>query len=228
MSYYSTIHKTLLAIMSYEETTVKDIIVQRGYREKIRGDRFSLYTSNYPSNAKYLKSRIGNSEFVLAELCCSVGVTLEYLAPGFKKVIGVDLDKDILETCRINLNDSGMIHKTELIHGDVFDDNTLKSIEADIVIYDIPFWYPHIQENKGNLIDKNPPLKELIEKIRKNITSEIIIFSPPEWEFEYFFNELGALEYEEVFIDKKHNRNQIYLGKLITSKGKTRVALKSK
>lgn len=214
--------------MSYEETTVKSIVEQRGYRKNIKGDKFSLYISNYPSNAKYLKSRIENLEFVLAELCCSVGVTLEYVAPGFRKVIGVDLDKDILQACKVNLTESGVIHKTELINGDVLDDNLLKGIEADIVIYDIPFWYSHMQENKGNLIDKNPPLKELIEKIRRHITSEIIIFSPPDWEFEYFYNELGTLEYEEVFIDRKHNRNQIYLGKLIKSEGKTKVELKSK
>lgn len=214
--------------MSYKETTLKDIIEKRGYRENIKGDKFSLYISNYASNAKYLKSRIENSEFVLAELCCSVGVTLEYLAPGFKKVIGVDLDEDILKACKINLSESGVICKTELIKGDVFDDNILKNIEADIVIYDIPFWHPHTQENKGNLINRNPPLKELIEKIQRNITTEIIIFSPPEWEFDYFFNELGILEYEEVFIDNKHNRNQIYLGELIKTKGKTKIELNSK
>ena len=214
--------------MRYEEITKEDIINYRGYRKDIKGDKFSLYISNYPINALYLKSRIGNSKLVLAELCCSVGITLEYLAPSFKKVIGIDLDKDILEACKTNLKESGIITKTELVQGDVFDDNILKNIEADIVIYDIPFWYAHKQENQGNLIDKNPPLKELIAKIRKYITSDIIIFSPPEWSYEYFSKKLGVMEFEQVFIDGKHNRNQIYLGKLIKTVGKTKVELNCK
>ncbi len=211
--------------MSYQETNILDIINRRGYRKNIKGDKFSLYISNYPVNAQYLKTRIGNPQFVLAELCCSIGVTLEYLAPGFKKVIGVDLDKDILQTCKANLTASGFISKTELIHGDVFDDRILKSIEADIVVYDIPFWYPHKQENKGDLITKNPPLKELITKIRDYITQNIVVFSPPEWSYEYFENQLGAIEFEQVFINQTHNRNQIYTGDLIQKLGKTEIRL---
>ena len=211
--------------MTYEESNIQDIINRRGYRKNFKGDKFSLYISNYPSNAKYLKSRIGDSEFVLAELCCSIGVTLEYLAPGFKKVIGVDLDESILQTCRTNLKESGFFTKTELIHGNVFDDTILKRIEADIVIYDIPFWYSHQQENKGDLITKNPPLKELVKKIQDFITPNIIIFSPPEWGFEYFEKQLGAIEFEQVFIEEIHNRNQIYMGDLIRNLGKTEIRL---
>jgi len=211
--------------MTYQESTTQDIIERRGYRKNIKGDKFSLYISNYPSNAAYLKSRIGNPNLVLAELCCSIGITLEYLAPSFKKVIGVDIDQNILQMCEFNLTEAGLISKFQLINGDVFDDNTLKSIKADIIIYDIPFWYPHKQENQGNLVSKNPPLKELIKKIRKNITSNIIIFSPPEWNYEYFEKQLGSIEYEQVFINQTHNRNQIYLGDLINEKGKTEIAL---
>ena len=213
--------------MTYEESTAQDIIQRRGYRKNIKGDKFSLYISNYPSNAEYLKSRIGNPNLVLAELCCSIGITLEYLAPGFKKVIGVDIDKDILQMCKINLTEAGLISKTQLINGDVFDDNTLKSIKADIIIYDIPFWYPHKQEKQGNLVSKNPPLKELIKKIQENVTSNIVIFSPPEWNYEYFQKELGTIEFEQVFINQIHNRNQVYLGDLINKKGETKIALNS-
>ncbi len=214
--------------MNYKDITKEDLITYRGYRKDIYGDKFSLYISNYPINAQYLKTRIGNSEHVLAELCCSVGVTLEYLAPGFKKIIGVDFDKDVLDTCKENLKQSGCTTTSELILGDVFEDTILKNINADIVIYDIPFWYPHKQENQGNLLDKNPPLKKIIEKIRTYITENIIIFSPPEWDYDYFSEKLGIIEYEQVFIDGLHNRNQIYLGTLIQKKGRTKIELSSK
>lgn len=214
--------------MINKATTIQEIINRRGYRQDIKGDKFSLYISNYPANAQYLKSRIGNSELILAELCCSIGITLEYLASGFKKIIGIDLDKDILEICKTNLTKSGFIAKAELIHGDVFDDNILKNITADIVIYDIPYWYAHKQENQGDLVDKNPPFKELIKKIRNYISPNIIIFSPPEWEYAYFVNQLGMIEFEQVFIDGLHNRNQIYTGDLIKVNGKTKIELNSK
>lgn len=211
--------------MTYEESNIHDIIDRRGYRKNIQGDKFSLFISNYPSNAKYLKSRIGDSELILAELCCSIGVTLEYLAPAFKKVVGVDLDESILQACKTNLKESGFITKTELILGDVLDDNILKSINADIVIYDIPFWYPHKHKNMGDLVAKNPPLKKLVKKIQDYITPNIIIFSPPEWSFEYFGKQLGTIEFEQVFIDEIHNRNQIYMGDLINNIGKTEIRL---
>lgn len=214
--------------MTYEESTIQAIIAKRGYRENIKGDKFSLFISNYPANAQYLKSRIGNPALTLAELCCSIGVTLEYLAPGFKKVIGVDIDKGILETCSANLKDAGLLSKAELIHGDVFEDELLRKIKADIVIYDIPYWYKHTQQNEGDLRTKNPPLKELINKVKEYITPNIIIFAPPEWSYEYFRNELGALEFEQVFIQQAHDRNQVYLGDLIKEVGITSVVLNDK
>ena len=217
-----------MCINSKQKMNAKDIIERRGYRKNINGDEFSLYISNYPSNAKYLGFRIGNPGLVLAELCCSIGVTLEYLAPSFKKVIGVDIDAGILNTCKTNLEEAGFITKTELLLGDVFDDNILKSIEADIVIYDIPFWYPHKQENLGDLVTKNPPLKELVKKIQGYITSNIMIFAPPEYGYEYFENQLGIIEFEQIYIDNIHNRNQIYMGDLIKKIGKTEMNLKSK
>lgn len=211
--------------MSFENSSVLEIIEKRGYRKNIKGDKFSLYISNYPVNANYLKSRLGNPDFILAELCCSIGITLEYLVPAFKKVIGVDIDKKVLEKCKNNLQEIGLFHKVELIQGDISNNNVLKQIKADIVIYDIPFWYPYKQKNQGDLLAKNPPLKELIRKIQENITSNIVIFAPPEWKYEYFKKELGVIEFEHVYINNKHNRNQVYLGNLINEEGETQIKL---
>jgi len=211
--------------MKYDSLTIQDIISKRGYRNNIVGDKFSLFISNYPSNARYLGSRIGNSNLVLAELCCSIGVTLEYMAPHFKKIIGVDVDSEVLKTCATNLVDAG-VSNCELIEGDIFSDYILEKIEADIVIYDIPYWYPYTQESGDNLLLKNPPLKELILKIKQHITSNIIIFSPPELSYQFFKQKLGPIEYQMVFINEKHNRNQVYLGSLVQARGKTNIKLR--
>ncbi|MDJ0645673.1 MAG: class I SAM-dependent methyltransferase [Flavobacteriaceae bacterium] len=209
--------------MDYDSLTRETIITRRGYRTDVKGDKFSLYISNYPVNATYLKERIGNTELVLAELCCSIGITLEYLASGFKKIIGVDIDETALAHCMANLKTSNKSRNTALIHGDVFNDTILKKIKADIVIYDVPYWNSFLSENKGNFLDKNPPLDKLVDKIRKYITKEIVIFVPPNYEYEKLAEILDAFEYEKVFINNKHNRTQVYLGNLKRINGITEI-----
>ncbi len=213
--------------MAYDDISIQDIIERRGYPKDIKGDKFSLFISNYPSNARYLRSRLGNPDFVLAELCCSVGISLQYLAPGFRKVIGVDIDREVLEMCKANLVQSGQYQLAELVAGDVFDDRVLEKIKADIVIYDIPYWYPHTQVSEHNLVTRNPPLGGMVNKIRKYITDDIVIFSPPELSHAYFQRELGALELEQVFIGNEHNRSQVYLGNLINTAGTTEIRFDS-
>ncbi len=213
--------------MKLEEITREELIRERGYRDTILGDKFSLYISNYPATAFYLGHRIGNDQKVLAELCCSIGITLEYLTPVFKKTIGVDIDAITLSACRENLISAGLIDKVTLLEGDICDNQFLKSIRADVVIYDIPYWYPHTRENKGNLVDKNPPLIKIVNNIRGNITSDIVIFAPKESEPDYFAEMLGECECEKVFINDKHDRNHIYLGGLIHSMGETEIRLKT-
>ena len=83
-----------------------------------------------------------------------------------------------------------------------------------------------IQAKKNvDLNDRNPPLRELVAKIQRNITSKIIIFSPPEWDYESFEKQLGTIEFEQVYINQIHNRNQVYLGDFINQKGKTKIML---
>ena len=95
--------------------TKESIISKRCYRKNVLGDTFSLYISNYPVAVTYLGKRIGDTEKTFAELCCGIGITLEYIAEGFKKVIGVDIDKKILQYCEENLDNTGMKDKANLI-----------------------------------------------------------------------------------------------------------------
>ena len=205
--------------------TRESIIKRRGYRKNIVGDKFSLYISSYSVAARYLKQRIENFNKILAELCCGVGVTLEYIADGFKQVIGVDIDKKILNQCEDNLKSAGLLQKTTLILGDINDDEILKKIKADIVIYDIPFWSPHEYENQGDLTKKNPTLKSTIERIGKFITKDIVIFCSPKFDYELIKEQVGSCEFQKIFINGKYDRNHVYLGKLKQKDGITELKL---
>lgn len=194
--------------------TRESIISRRGYRENIKGDKFSLYISSYPVAIDYLVKRIGNREKVMAELCCGIGVGLEGLTSGFAHVIGVDVDKETLDVCEENLTDVGLSDKATLILGDINDDEVLKQIKADTVVYDIPFWSPHENLGSGDLTAKNPSLQSTVERIRKFISQDIVIFCSPEYLEESIKQELGPCEFQKVFINGKHDRNYVYFGSL--------------
>ncbi len=204
-----------------DENTRNTLIEKRKYRKDISGDTLTLYISNSPVAAKWLAKRIGNPDKSLLELCCGVGVTLEYLGPVFKKAIGVDIDKEILSACNENLERAKLFDRVELITGDVRDVNLLQSLKADTVIYDIPYWYPHKYSKYSNKEKprENPDLIELVSSIRKYISEDIVIFSPKENGYEYFKNILGECECIEIFIDGKHDRNYILFGSLVKEAG---------
>jgi predicted RNA methylase len=198
-----------------------DIITKRGYRKDIQGDAFSLYISNYPVTSQYLAVRLGNPSHVLLELCCSIGVTLEYLSPAFKKVIGVEIDTGIAENCRNNLRSAGLLN-TEIVCGDVNEISLLKNISADIVIYDIPYWN-EIEERNSKF--KNPPLFELLDKIKACVSDKIVVFAPPKMDQTHFRDNGADYEFEKVYINNRHDRNHIYYGSLIVQKGEGELRL---
>ncbi len=200
------------------------LIRKRGYREDIKGDALSLYLSNYPVAAQYLAERIGSEKKVLVDLCCGVGVTLEYLARHFKRIIAIDIDEKVLHACRGNLQAAGVLDKTILIQGDVRDEAIFQNLKGDIVIYDIPYWYPHKYLNyttKTEMDVENPDLGTVINRIRKYISNDIIIFTPPTMNYEFLKDIVGECECRKVFINGKHDRNYVFLGELVRQKGAT-------
>ncbi|MBI4177300.1 MAG: methyltransferase domain-containing protein [Candidatus Aenigmarchaeota archaeon] len=198
------------------------IIKRRNYRNNVSGDASSLYISSYPVSVMYLKNRIGDGNKTLAELCCGVGMTLEHIGDAFRRLIGVDVDKNVLSACSENLEAVGLLPKTTLVCGDITDD-VLRRIKADIVIYDVPFW--GLPENGGRVADTNPSLKKLIRKIRKYITSEIVVYCPPNYDYDTVLGQAGKCEYQKIFINGKYDRNYVYLGSLIHTNGITRINL---
>lgn len=205
--------------------TRDSIIKRRGYRSNIVGDKFSLYISSYPVAIKYLGKRIGNQNKTLLELCCGVGVALENIAGFFEQVIGVDIDKKILKQCQHNLKNSGLSEKNTLILGDINDEELLKRIKADIVIYDVPYWLPHKFKKQGDLMSKNPPLGIIVERIRKYISKDIVIFCSPNFEYSSVKIEVGQCEFQKVYVNGKYDRNYVYLGNLMQKDGVTKIEL---
>jgi methylase of polypeptide subunit release factors len=202
-----------------------DIIRKRGYRKAIQGDEHSLYISSYPQSAKHLASRIGNIEKVFTELCCGIGINLEYLANSFKSVNGVDIDATVIHYCSQNLLSSGLSHdKFRLIVGDIRDEALLKSLQSDIVLYDVPYWYENQFDNDGELLKKNPDLASVVSNIRKHITHNIVIYAPTYFRYEDI-SRLGSCEFQRVFINGRHDRNIIYFGSLASQDGITEVSL---
>ena len=193
--------------MAFKGKTRAEIIAKRGYKPDIKGDDYSLYISSYPVVADHLAKRIGDKDKTLAELCCGIGVTLMHMAPHFKHLIGIDNDKQVLEYCKQNLQD--LLKKTKLIHGDVSDPKLIQSLDADIILYDIPFWTPD---------KKNPYIGQLLDDLKGHVTQDIVIYAPPS-----YTPALGELQ--KVFINNEHHVNLIYLGNLIKKKGITEARL---
>ncbi len=201
--------------------TREAIIAKRGYRKDIKGDQYSLYLSNYPISAKYLARRLENKGKILAELCSGVGVTLEAVSDKFEKLIGVELNMEILEYCRQNLKSAGLMNKVDLIQGNITNEDLLKNIKADVVVYDIPYWVSKELPDGTNVLDKNPDLSELLKNVRKYITNNIVVFAPHYFEYSKIKNMVGECEFQKIYINGKYDRNYIFFGNLIRNQGIT-------
>ena len=199
-----------------------DIIQSRKYDPQIAGDELSLKISSYSTTARYLAGRLQGKGATVCELCCGVGVSLVELAASFDKVTGVDNSQLVIDDCRANLDYAGVLN-FELLTGDVSSKFLLKSIKADIILYDIPYWSNH--SGKVNPAKQNPDLGELITNIREFITEDIVVYASTNITYETIRDELGACEYHEVWLNGKHDRNFIFLGSLIQTIGKTKIEL---
>ncbi len=151
-----------------------------------------------------------------------MGVSLVELAASFDKVIGVDNSQLVIDDCRTNFEYAKVLN-FELLTGDVSSKFLLKSIKADVILYDIPYWSNH--SGKVNPAEQNPDLGELITNIREFITEDIVVYAPTYITYETIRDELGECEYLEVWLNGKHDRNFIFLGSLIQSIGKTKIEL---
>lgn len=115
------------------------MIKERSYNADIAGSELSLKIASYPITAHYLANRLAGQGKSICELCCGIGVTLIALARKFEYVIGVDNDPNVINDCRTNLINAAITNYS-LFCEDITVPRALKSITADIVLYDIPYW----------------------------------------------------------------------------------------
>lgn len=191
-----------------------EIIRKRNYDNSINGSELSLEISSYPVTANYLAERLVKSGDIICELCCGIGISLIEFSHYFDNVIGVDNNPQVIDNAESNLLNAD-IKNYKLIIGDINDSSILNQINADIVAYDIPYWSDH----RGTVKDKNPELKSIVKKIQTSITSNIVIYAPTHMTYEGFDKVFNDIEYQEVWIDGKHDRNFIYFGSLVNSPG---------
>lgn len=201
---------------------MKNIKSIRKLPKYIYGDDLSLKISSYPVFLTHLSERLGCKYSVLLELCTGIGIGLIYLQKNFKKLYGIEIDPTIVEIARSNLLKAGLTTKVSIIQADVVNIPEFTNLKPDVVIYDIPYWSDH---NAG-LLKRNPDIKSLFEKINTHLTKNIIIYSPPRFDYTYYKNLLDSdLEMEEIYINNKHDRNVLFFGKLVNKVGSTKVFL---
>jgi len=199
--------------------TKEQILEKRGYEPWVQGRQYDLYLSNYPNPAKYLAQRIGNPNKTIAELCCGVGITTRELAKAFKKVVAADIDREVIEFNKINLEREKLADKVSYFVTDISKTSFLKKLKTDVVLYDIPYWVAKKFDDGTLNLDKNPDLVTLIGNIRKYVTHDIIIFAPAHLSYEEIKELLGPVECEQIFVKYKYDRNYYYLGSLMKKDG---------
>jgi hypothetical protein len=197
-----------------------DIIARRGYRADLRGSAFSLYLSSYPRVVDHLGDRLGERCASIVELCCGVGVTLEVLGRRLEHLVGIDNDEDVLADCRANLLACGSLHKTVLIRGDVSAPATLAGIRADVAVYDIPYWYPFQDRERGDYRDRNPVLASVLDALRSQVTDCIAVMAHRDSPLDEFWR-TGAREVEQVYLGGRLNRLHVYYGPMARERGIT-------
>lgn len=200
----------------------EEIIQTRGYHPAIAGDELSLKIASYPVTARYLTQRLKNEGDSICELCCGIGVSLIELSKSFKKVIGIDNSAAIIEDCRKNLQQAH-IPNYELLCSDIRDRELLSKIKADVVLYDIPYWSTH--SGKVDPEKQNPDLQQLITDIQELITDRIVIYAPTRMTYEEVRDTIGPCEFMKVYVNNRHDRNFIFLGKLTQKEGIKKVKL---
>ena len=174
--------------------------------------------------AEYLAKRLKTD--TIADLCCSIGSNSIQFARFSNKVIVVDINKERLEKARHNAKLYNVDKKIEFVLGDVLDDSFLSRIKADIVFID-PDWSKD-GDCEVHVTDINktiPPIPEIFQKIKNNITENIAIKLSKEMDLDSL-RSLGSCEIEYIKLDNILKFVMAYFGNIKKVKGVTNINIK--
>lgn len=167
----------------------------------IHADEDAFYMSNPEISGNYLANKLSNYSSAV-ELCSAVGMTCIALAKKMDKVYGVEREESRIEDAKYNAHLYGVDEHVEFIQGDVLDEDLLKSIKADVAILD-PDWSVDKNNPKDhafNLSDTKPNVLDLFNKVRNNITHNIVIRVSKNFTKETL-SELGICEIDNIIYE---------------------------
>lgn len=90
-----------------------------------------MWDNFFDPNEVLKKMDIDNKIKTIIDIGCGYGTFLIPIAKHVnKKVIGIDIDKEMIEICRNKISDK-RLSKVELIHGDISSDKVLNRLNKD-------------------------------------------------------------------------------------------------
>ena len=146
------------------------------FSKEILYDEDAYYMSSPEFVVEYLANLIKNYK-IAVEVCSAIGIAVCVLAKKMDKVYGVEINPKRVEMAKYNANLYGVSGKVEFILGDALDNNLLKQIKASVAILD-PDWSVDKKNPKihsSSLFDTTPNAVELFNKVKSNITSNIVL-----------------------------------------------------
>lgn len=146
------------------------------FSRNIKYDEDAYYMSCPEFIADYIANLLKGYKCAV-ELCSAIGITACALAKNIEKVYAVEIDSQRIEMAKYNATLYGVNSKIDFIQGDVLNTDLLKSIQAEVAILD-PDW--SVDENtpeihSSSLENTTPNAIELVKKVRKYITNNIVI-----------------------------------------------------
>jgi trimethylguanosine synthase len=199
--------------------------VGKRYRFKTKlpiiGDKQGLLLTNYQytgeRNVEKITKILGKVK--VAEICSGIGGGTLFLAKGLPFVYAVDIDPKRISAAKINAATFNVLNKIEFIQGDALNPTILDYLREEgvqTVITDVG-WRENLnlpmKQTTSHLSNTIPPTPELLEKIKRRITNNIIMRLPLTVNLDSI-QELGNCEIEKMYYDNKPRFYNVYFGEL--------------
>ena len=118
-----------------------------------------------------------------------------------------------IEDAKYNAKLYGVDEKIEFINGNVLDEDILKNINADVAVLD-PDWSvdkSRPQDHAFDLSDTKPNVVELFNKVRDNITHNIVIRVSKNFSLETL-GEIGMCHVDNIIYEGRIRFKYAYFG----------------